>query len=137
MHQESSLRSRKSLHAGHELLSYKIESILGAGGFGITYLATDTNLNRAVAIKEYFPQSLAFRESRSTIVPKTSGITGGAENYRWGLKQFLNEAQALAKFKHNNIVRVLRFLEANDTAYMVMEYEEGENLAEHLNKTGG
>ncbi|MEE9595885.1 MAG: protein kinase, partial [Acidiferrobacterales bacterium] len=126
-----------ALPPAYKLGEYIIESVLGHGGIGITYLARDTKLSSRVAIKEYFPQSLAFRESRSTIVPKTSGITGGAENYRWGLKQFLNEAQALAKFKHNNIVRVLRFLEANDTAYMVMEYEEGENLAEYLNKTGG
>ncbi|MCH6582362.1 MAG: serine/threonine protein kinase [Proteobacteria bacterium] len=126
-----------ALPPAYKLGEYIIESVLGHGGIGITYLARDTKLSSRVAIKEYFPQSLAFRESRSTIVPKTSGITGGAENYRWGLEQFLNEAQALAKFKHNNIVRVLRFLEANDTAYMVMEYEEGENLAEYLNKTGG
>lgn len=126
-----------ALPPAYRLGEYVIESVLGHGGLGITYLARDTKLSSRVAIKEYFPQSLAFRESCSTIVPKTSGLTGGAENYRWGLKQFLNEAQALAKFKHNNIVRVLRFLEANDTAYMVMEYEEGENLAEYLNKTGG
>ena len=126
-----------ALPPAYKLGEYIIASGLGHGGIGITYLARDTKLSSRVAIKEYFPQSLAFRESRSTIVPKTSGITGGAENYRWGLEQFLNEAQALAKFKHNNIVRVLRFLEANDTAYMVMEYEEGENLAEYLNKTGG
>ena len=126
-----------ALPPAYKLGEYIIESVLGHGGLGITYLARDTKLSSRVAIKEYFPQSLAFRESRSTIVAKTSGITGGAENYRWGLEQFLNEAQALAKFKHNNIVRVLRFLEANDTAYMVMEYEEGENLGEHLNKTGG
>jgi WD40 repeat protein len=126
-----------ALPPAYKLGEYIIESVLGHGGIGITYLARDTKLSSRVAIKEYFPQSLAFRESRSTIVPKTSGITGGAENYRWGLKQFKNEAQALAKFKHNNIVRVLRFLEANDTAYMVMEYEEGENLAEYLTKTGG
>jgi serine/threonine protein kinase len=126
-----------ALPPAYKLGEYVIESILGHGGLGITYLARDTKLSSRVAIKEYFPQSLAFRESRSTIVAKTSGITGGGENYRWGLKQFLNEAQALAKFKHNNIVRVLRFLEANDTAYMVMEYEEGENLGEYLNKTGG
>lgn len=126
-----------ALPPAYRLGEYVIESVLGHGGLGITYLARDTKLSSRVAIKEYFPQSLAFRESCSTIVPKISGLTGGAENYRWGLKQFLNEAQALAKFKHNNIVRVLRFLEANDTAYMVMEYEEGENLAEYLNKTGG
>ncbi|NIO42959.1 MAG: protein kinase, partial [Burkholderiales bacterium] len=58
--------------------------------------------------------------------------TDGGENYRWGLQEFLKEARALAKFKHNHIVRVLRFLEANGTAYMVMEYEQGESLATYL-----
>ncbi len=122
-----------ALPAAYRLAEYVIESVLGHGGFGITYLARDTKLSSRVAIKEYFPQAFAYRDRQSTILPTTDG----GENYQWGLQEFLKEARALAKFKHNHIVRVLRFVETNGTAYMVMEYEEGESLAEYLRKTGG
>ncbi len=122
-----------ALPAAYRLGEYVIENVLGHGGFGITYLARDTKLSSRVAIKEYFPQAFAYRDRQSTIVPTTEG----GENYQWGLQEFLKEARALAKFKHNHIVRVLRFVETNGTAYMVMEYEEGESLAEYLRKTGG
>jgi len=125
MHQESSLRSRKSLPTGHQLLSYKIESILGAGGFGITYLATDTNLNRAVAIKEYFPEQLANRDDDGNIQASSE-----TENkaFVWGRERFLKEGQILARFSNPNIVSVLDFFELHNTSYMVMEYESGESL---------
>jgi len=125
MHQESSLRSRKSLPNGHQLLSYKIESILGAGGFGITYLATDTNLNRAVAIKEYFPEQLASRDDDGNI-HATSDKESKA--FVWGRERFLKEGQILARFRNPNIVSVLDFFELHNTSYMVMEYESGESL---------
>lgn len=126
-----------ALPANYRLDEYVIQSVLGHGGFGITYLARDTRLGALVAIKEYFPQAYAVRERTNTIHPNTRGDTGDAENYRWGLQEFLKEARALAQFKHANIVRVLRFLEANGTAYMVMEYEEGESLSDHLVRNGG
>jgi WD40 repeat protein len=122
-----------ALPTAYRLGEYVIENVLGHGGFGITYLARDTKLSSRVAIKEYFPQAFAYRDRQSTIV----ATTGGGENYQWGLQEFLKEARALAKFKHNHIVRVLRFVETNGTAYMVMEYEEGESLAEYLQKSGG
>ncbi len=122
-----------ALPPGYKLGEYVIQSVLGHGGFGITYRAHDTKLSSEVAIKEYFPQAFALRSRQSTIIPKSTS----ADHYRWGLQEFLKEARALAKFKHNHIVRVLRFLEANDTAYMVMEYEKGESLAQHLHKSGG
>jgi EAL domain-containing protein (putative c-di-GMP-specific phosphodiesterase class I)/serine/threonine protein kinase len=125
MHQESSLRSRKSLHAGHELLSYKIESVLGAGGFGITYLATDTNLNRAVAIKEYFPEQLANRDDDGNIQATSEQET---KAFVWGRERFLKEGQILARFSNPFIVSVLDFFELHNTSYMVMEYESGESL---------
>lgn len=126
-----------ALPKDYRLEEYVIESVLGHGGFGITYLARDTRLKSRVAIKEYFPQNIAARTKQSTIIPITSGTTEGVEDYRWGLKEFLKEARALATFKDNHIVRVLRFLEANGTAYMVMDYEEGESLADYLAKSGG
>ena len=126
-----------TLPINSRLEEYVIQSVLGVGGFGITYLARDTRLGLLVAIKEYFPQAYAVRDSKQTIRPNTGGDTGDAENYRWGLQEFLKEARALAQFKHANIVRVLRFLEANGTAYMAMEYEEGENLSAMLRRHDG
>ena len=125
----------RALPKGYKLGEYQIESVLGIGGFGITYKARDTALSSIVAIKEYFPQAFASRtqDQTQTIRPKASGY----ENYQWGLQEFLKEARALAKFKHNYIVRVLRFMEANGTAYMIMEYEAGESLGDLLKRNGG
>ena len=126
-------KSDYALPKGYKLGEYLIEKVLGHGGFGITYLARDTQLSSMVAIKEFFPRSVASRGEEYTIRPFTSGV----EDFRWGLQEFLKEAQALAKFKHNHIVRVLRFVEANGTAYMVMEYEQGESLGVYLKRSGG
>ncbi len=133
----SGARNSSALPVGYRLEEYVIESVLGHGGFGITYLTHDSRLGAKVAIKEYFPQAYAHRDHTQTIHPNSGGDSGDAENYRWGLQEFLKEARALAQFKHANIVRVLRFLEANGTAYMVMEYEEGESLSGFLAHQGG
>lgn len=122
-----------ALPKDYRLEEYVIERVLGQGGFGITYQAVDTRLDARVAIKEYFPQSIAGRTRQFTIMPRSEG----QQDYQWGLNAFLEEARALAKFKHDNIVRVLRFVEANGTAYMVMEYEEGEPLSAYLKRSGG
>ena len=106
------------------LHEYRIEQVLGVGGFGITYLARDTHLDKAVAIKEYLPGDLAARAGGS-VVPLSPERE---DDYRWGLERFLLEARTLARFSHANIVRVLRYFEANGTAYMVMDYERGEPL---------
>jgi serine/threonine protein kinase len=108
------------------LFEFRIESVLGAGGFGITYLAKD------VAIKEYLPGDLALRALDGSVVPVN---TDTAFNYKSGLDQFLAEARTLARFTHPNIVRVSRYFEANGTAYMVMSYEEGTSLNRFLRKT--
>jgi serine/threonine protein kinase len=129
--------SSSALPDGYRLDEYTIESVLGHGGFGITYKAHDVKLDARVAIKEYFPQAFCARTEKSTIVPRTIADTMMVDNFKWGLNEFLKEARALAKFKHPNIVRVLRFLETNGTAYLVMEYEEGESLSHHLRKRGG
>lgn len=114
------------LQTGIEILWYKIESVLGRGGFGITYLATDTNLDQLVAIKEYLPHEFGTRSGDSTVQPLS---VAQKEVYDWGLERFMSEAQTLAKFKHANIVRVLSVFKENNTGYMVMEYEEGEDLS--------
>ena len=126
---------QNALKAGSTLADYTIESVLGHGGFSITYLAHDNALGAHVAIKEYLPQEVAARDGRTTfVVPRPS--KDAIRFYHWGLKNFVKEARSLARFKHHNIVRVLRFIEANGTAYTVMEYEQGQTLAQYLRDKG-
>lgn len=115
------------LPTGFNLHEYRIDGLLGQGGFGITYLATDVNLNTAFAVKEYLPTDFAYRASDRSVVPRTAE---DQEFYQSWLDSFLAEARALATFKHRNIVRVARFFEAHQTAYMVLEYERGKSLKE-------
>jgi len=117
---------RDVLPQGFTLHWYEVESVLGRGAFGVTYLARDKNLDQLVAIKEYFPNEFSTRESGYTVHPITSK---SKEMYEWGLNRFIREARTLAKFKHPNIVRVLSVFENNNTAYMVMEYERGNELS--------
>ena len=121
-----------ALDLGTTLQEYKIKSILGVGGFGITYLATDIHLDKQVVIKEFLPNDIAVRKDSDTVVPKSHS---DKENYEWGMSRFILEAKTLAKFNHPNIVRINRFFQANNTAYFVMDYEEGEDLQVYLNKT--
>ncbi len=120
---------RNSLKPGHKIHWYEIRDILGQGGFGITYLAFDPNLEKFVAIKEYLPIELAVREGDASVHPVSENHS---EHYSWGLDRFITEARTLSKFKHPNIVHVLSVTEENNTAYMVMEYEEGESLQDKL-----
>ena len=113
------------------MLWYRVEKILGQGGFGITYLAHDKNLDQDVAVKEYLPVELSVRDQDSSVHP-VSGKHG--EQYKWGLERFISEARTLAKFNHDHVVRVLSVFEENNTAYMVMQYEEGESLQEVLQR---
>ena len=118
-------KHRNSLQPGYKLHWYHIIKILGHGGFGITYLAHDTNLDQQVAIKEYLPTDLSVREGDISVHPVSAEHR---ESYEWGLERFISEARTLAKFKHPNIVRVLSVFTENNTAYMVMEYEHGEPM---------
>jgi len=113
------------------LNKFLIGKVLGQGGFGITYLAWDLNLDLKLAIKEFFPQGLVAR------VPGTSNVDtymGELKNqYEFGLERFFNEAKTLARFsEHPNVVTVRDFFKANGTAYMVMNYVEGANLQTYL-----
>lgn len=125
-----------ALPAGYSLGEYRIEQVLGEGGFGITYLATDCNLGTRVAIKEYFPQSICARDDTHALHVRRKTDPRYHQWFAMGRDLFVNEARTLARFKHHNIVRVLRFLEANGTAYMVMEYEAGQSLADYLQQHG-
>src|SRR5262249_9913961 len=112
-----------ALPDGTELVGdYRIRRVLGAGGFGITYLADEMALARLVTIKEYFPAEFAARSTTSEASPRSRDC---AEDYQWGLERFIEEAQTLARFVHPNIVRVYRYFRANNTGYMVLHFEEG------------
>lgn len=115
-----------TLPIGSSLHWYEVQDILGRGGYGITYLAFDKNLHRKVAIKEYLPSDFARRVNDYTVHPLTDG---DEDLYTWGLERFLSEARTLAKFNHKAIIKVNSVFEQNNTAYMVMEYEEGDDLA--------
>ena len=106
---------------------YRIVKVLGQGGFGLTYRADDIRLAKPVAIKEYFPADLAVRESSATVRTRASKDEG---TFGWGRQKFLDEAKTLARFNQANIVRVARLFEENNTAYMVLDFEEGPNLLE-------
>ena len=122
-----------ALQPQYRLHWYTIERVLGQGGFGITYLARDTNLDQLVAVKEYLPVEVASRRPDSTVRSRSDTQR---ERYRWGLDRFIQEARTLARFDHPNIVRVHSVFEFNGTAYMVMRFEEGDNLAALLQRRG-
>ncbi len=120
-----------ALPPGFRLGEYRIERYLGSGGFGITYAAIDENLHQRVAIKEYLPKALAMRDADDRV---TVAVSEDETDFRWGLERFLDEARALARFDHPNIVRVKRFIEAHGTGYIVMGYVDGASLSELLKR---
>ncbi len=123
-----------ALPSGTELVGdYRIERVLGAGGFGVTYLADEIALARLVTIKEYFPSDIAARAGGIEAAPRSHDCAG---DFRWGLDRFIEEAQTLAKFDHTNIVRVYRYFLANNTGYMVLHFEEGQSLKGWLKALG-
>ncbi len=115
----------ETLPKGYRLHEYRIERVLGQGGFGVTYLASDIHLHSRVAIKEYLPGQIAHRVQEHRVSARGARRL---DMYLHGLENFLVEARTLAAFRHPNIVRVARFFEANNTAYMVLEYERGKSL---------
>ena len=112
---------------------YRIERVLGAGGFGITYLATEIPLARLVTIKEYFPIDFAARAPNDEVCPRSLDC---ATDYSWGLDRFLSEAQTLARFNHPNIVRVYRYFRDRNSGYIVLHFEEGQSFKGWLKSLG-
>ncbi len=108
---------------------YRIEQVLGSGGFGITYLAYDEALDRKVAVKEYFPDGVATRTGKKVTIPPT---LDNNEN----LLSFKNEAKSIAKLRNAGIVNVYDVIEENSTVYIIMEYIEGEPFSSMLGKIG-
>ncbi|WP_151446527.1 serine/threonine protein kinase [Lacisediminimonas profundi] len=113
---------------GLDIAGYRIVKKIASGGFSIVYLAHDEDGN-AVAIKEYLPSSLALRqpgELQPIIAPENLPV------FRIGLKCFFEEGRALARISHPNVVSVINFFRANETVYMVMAYESGRSLQDHI-----
>ena len=125
--------SNKALPMGTVLREWRIEEVLGVGGFGIVYKARGIYFNELVAIKEYFPSSISERDSEDTVVPIDSDAE---EVHALGLKKFVEEAKLLWNLstpsRHPNIVSVRSLFEIHGTAYMVMDFEDGVSLSRML-----
>ena len=124
-----------TLRPGQPIGRYRIVAVLGQGAFGITYRARDPQLNRDVAIKEYLPAAIALRKGDTLVLPRSTTV---AEDFTWGRQRFVDEGRTLATLQRAPaIVRVYDFLEANGTAYIVMELLPGITLEARLaqNKT--
>ncbi|MCM1004749.1 MAG: protein kinase [Prevotella sp.] len=127
---DTRLKEGTLLDNGH----YRIEHVLGQGGFGITYLAKHTLLNKAVAVKEFFPASLCNREKGSnTVLSFTQSNTNIVSKLR---QKFLKEASHIAEMDSPYIVRITDVFEENDTAYYVMDYIDGYSLAQLVKENG-
>jgi len=126
-------QANQPLADGYQLQNYRIRKVLACGGFSIVYLAHDEN-DVPVAIKEYLPASLALR-SEGDVLPAVAAENLAA--FRYGMKCFFEEGKSLAGLAHNNVVRVLNFFRANETVYLVMRYERGRTLQEHIEHRRG
>lgn len=118
----------QALPHGYQLLNYRIDKRISSGGFSLVYLAHDEN-GLPVAIKEYLPSALVLRESGALVQASS------AENlnvFRYGMKCFFEEGLALARIAHPNVVRVTNFFRANETVYLVMQYERGRTLQDYI-----
>ncbi|NWK57089.1 protein kinase [Verrucomicrobiaceae bacterium N1E253] len=121
------------LEVGVQLEEYRIDGVLGKGGFAITYSGEDQRLQKRVAIKELLPDGIATRVDGNTVMAQTESLR---DDYEWAIDSFIKEARTIAGFEHPNIVRVLRFFRQNGTAYMVMPFIEGEDLRHVMRKRG-
>ena len=128
-----SSQANQPLPEGFQLENYRVLRLIASGGFSFVYLAHDDK-EIPVAIKEYLPATLALRTatSASPVVPEENLAT-----FRYGMKCFFEEGRSLANLQHPNVVRVVNFFRANDTVYLVMRYERGRTLQEHIHKKTG
>ena len=120
-----------ALPIGTTIGEYRLDGIIGEGGFGIVYLAFDQNLRRKVALKEYMPKSFASRSPDGSIAVSAEKYR---PTYEAGLRSFINEAHLLAQFDHPALVKVYRFWELGGTAYMVMPYYQGPTLRQRVTR---
>lgn len=125
---------RVALKAGTVIDCYRIKKLIGTGGFSLIYLAEDEDNHDEVAIKEYLPKRFGQRGENKAVT-----ITGDEKKYSFlrGLRLFYQEAKSLAQLKHPNIVNVRNCCLANDTAYLIMDYEPGKNLGRYVKRRKG
>jgi hypothetical protein len=121
------------LQVGSRLENYRILRVLAAGGFSFVYLAHDDN-DAPVVIKEYLPATLPLRTNGSSQAQLPDAERG---RFNSGMKCFIEEGRSLAHLAHPNVVRVLNFFRANETVYLVMRYERGRTLQEHIQARRG
>ena len=115
---------------------YLVGNSIGEGGFGITYIGRDLKLDMRIAVKEFYPAGFANRFNTYSNNVNINYKNGG-EYFKSGVERFLQEAKSIAKFNNeSSIVDVRDYFEENDTAYIIMEYLEGENLSEKLERDG-
>ena len=126
-------QANQPLPDGYQLENYRIASVLSCGGFSIVYLAYDEN-DQPVAIKEFLPSQLALRKEGDAL---PSIAEENLATFRYGMRCFFEEGRSLARLSHPNVVRVLNFFRANETVYMVMRYERGRTLQEHIRARRG
>lgn len=123
-----------ALPSGHRLQEFVIESTIGEGGFGVVYLARDTELNRVVAIKEFLPSAFASRTQDLGVSVRSDQ---DRDSFEIGRRSFINEARLLAQFEHPSLVKVYRYWEENGTAYIAMPYYAGLTLKDWLHARQG
>ncbi|MDZ7840025.1 MAG: serine/threonine-protein kinase [Gammaproteobacteria bacterium] len=124
----------QSLKRGYLLEGYRVEQVIGGGGFSFVYLAYHIKTQSKVVIKEYFPHELVVRIPGGRIRPRSDVARN---HFQLGMKRFFSEGMALAKLKHPNIINVSNFFRANDTVFMVMDFEEGRDLRFFIKKARG
>lgn len=114
---------------------YRIEKSLGEGGFGVTYMVTNTRDGRVYAMKEFFPDKMAYRNRENNAVLPREGYADSFERFR---DKFLEEAQLIYNYQHHpNIIDVIKRFAWNNTAYYIMEYLDGNDLKGCLRQNGG
>ena len=130
----SEAQHRLALPRGTSIGDFEFHRVLGHGGFGLTYLGWNLSLDIPVAIKEYLPSDLAVREADLSVAPKSSV---DAADFQWGVGiGSWRRPRTLARFRHPNLIQVHQFFQAHGTAYIVMEYAEGETLSARLARQG-
>jgi len=124
----------QALKRGYLLDGYRVEKVIGGGGFSFVYLAYQIKTQHKVVIKEYFPHELVERIPGGRIRPKSDVARN---HFQLGMKRFFSEAMALSKLNHPNIINVSNFFRANDTVFMAMDFEDGRDLRYFIKKSRG